>query len=216
LFCAAGMVRVGATAGDAASPLIVPELIGGISPRAVFRSTGFFAAARACSTKYPFGEFQAAAQAHQQDCLADFMKRHGATPQAIAFMRAAPVPTAIAAVREYGATALVYASMLWADGSDGWAIVGKSGVLVPLWYPPAIANDPRYRAFVRAHPGALLWSDRIDWPPADLTANGAALPFVFSLKVCRACATLGTASVVYSFDRAGHYRGVRLRRIAAA
>jgi hypothetical protein len=209
------VVRVGGTADGAESPPILPELVGGISPSAVFRTAGFFDAARACSPQYALGEFQAAAAAHQQDCLAEFMKGHGATPQAIAFMRAAPVPAAIAAIREYGPTALVYASMLWADGSDGWAIVGKSGVLVPLWWPPAIDNDPRYRAFVHAHPGVALWSDRIDWPAADITANSVELPFVFSLKVCHACVTLGTATVVYSFDRNGRYRGVRLRQIAA-
>ena len=130
-------------------------------------------------------------------------------------MRAAPVPAAVAAVRSYGAVAVVYAAMMWADGADGWAIVGKSGELVPLWVPPAVDDDPAYREFLRQHPDVLLWSDAIGWPRAASAAGGEQLAFEFSLKVCHACAKLGAATVVYDFDRDGRYQGARLRRIVA-
>jgi hypothetical protein len=205
-----------AFAADAAKPAVVPELVGGISSTAVFANHGFFDAARACFQRYPFSEFHGATGLRQKNCLAEYMKRNGATPQAIAFMRAAPVPAAIAAVRSYGAAAVVYARMMWADGADGWAIVGKSGVLIPLWMPPAIDHDPAYRAFLRDHPGVLLWSDALAWPPAaGSAAGGAHLGFAFALKVCHACATVGTATVVYNFARDGRYRGATLERIAA-
>ncbi|MGD0291901.1 MAG: hypothetical protein ABSC63_19990 [Candidatus Binataceae bacterium] len=152
-----------ALAADKEQPVVVPELVGGISSTTVFANRGFFGAAHACFKQYPYSEFHAAAGERQKNCLADYMQRHGATAQAIAFMRAAPVPAAIAAVRVYGATAVVYASMLWADGADGWAIVSKSGVLMPLWQPPAIDDDPAYREFLHVHPGVSLWSDEIGW-----------------------------------------------------
>jgi len=203
-------------AGGAEKPVVVPGLVGGTSSADVFGNHGFFGAARACFQRYPFSEFQAGAGARQKNCLADYMKRGGATPRAIAFMRAAPVPAAIAAVRNYGAAAVVYARMMWADGSDGWAIVGRSGVMVPLWLPPAIDHDHAYRAFVRGHPGVSLWSDALAWPPSASATGGAQLVFVFSLKVCHACARLGAATVVYSFNRDGRYQGVRLKRIEAS
>jgi hypothetical protein len=202
-------------AGGAEKPVVVPGLVGGVSSADVFGSHGFFGAARTCFKQYPFSEFQAGADARQKDCLADYMKRGGATPRAIAFMRAAPVPAAIAAVRNYRAAAVVYARMMWADGSDGWAIVGRTGVMVPLWLPPAVDRDPAYRAFVRGHPGVSLWSDALAWPSAASAGGGAQLAFAFSLKVCHACARLGAATVVYSFNRDGRYQGARLERIAA-
>lgn len=45
--------------------------------------------------------------------------------------------------------------------------------------------------------------------------DGAQLVFAFTLKVCHACASLGTATVVYNFDREGRYQGARLQSIAA-
>jgi len=209
------VLAIAVFAGGAEKPVVVPELAGGISSAAVFGNHGFFGAARACFKQYPFSEFHADADARQKNCLADYMKRGGATPEAIAFMRAAPVPAAIAAVRSYGAAAVVYARMMWADGADGWAIVGRSGVLVPLWLPPAISHDPAYREFVRSHPDASLWSDALAWPPATSATGGAQLVFAFSLKVCHACAKLGTATVIYKFDRDGRFQGARLDRIEA-
>src|SRR5271155_376319 len=91
-------------AADTEQPVVVSELVGGISSTAVFTNPGFFDAAHACFKQYPYSEFHAAAGERQKNCLADYMQRHGATAQAIAFMRAAPVPAAIAAVRVYGPT----------------------------------------------------------------------------------------------------------------
>jgi hypothetical protein len=200
-------------ASGAEKPNVVPGLVGGVSPAAVFGNHGFFGAARACFKQYPFSEFNAAAAARQKNCLGDYMKRNGAAPQAIAFMRAAPVPAAIAAVRNYGAADVVYSRMMWADASGGWAIIGRSGVLVPLWLPPPVSHDPAYLEFVHNHPGSLLWSDNLIWPPAASSSDGSHLRFLFSFKTCHACAKLGTATIVYDFDREGQYEGARLDRI---
>lgn len=202
-------------ADSAEKPTVVPELAGGNAKAAVFADNGFFDAAHRCLDRYPFSKFQADAGAHQQDCLADYMEDHKATPQAIAFMLAAPVPAAVSAVRDYNVAVVVHAAMMWADGSDGWAIVGRSGELVPLWTPPALDDDPTYREFQRLFPGTSLWGDRLAWPRREATESGGlGLAFTFTLKTCHACKRLGIAHVIYSFDRDGRFRGTRLQRIA--
>jgi hypothetical protein len=198
-------------AAKAADAIVVPALVGGISSSAVFNDRGFFEAAQRCLQQNPFSDFHDAAH-RQRDCLARYMKQHGATAQAIAFMRAAPVPAAVSAVHDYAA-AMVHARMLWADGSDGWAIVGKSGALVPLWQPPEFQHDQAYTVFLHEHPGSSLWSDQIDWPPSGATDGGQRIPVNFSIKVCHACARLGTAAVIYKFDVKVNYSGMYLKKI---
>jgi hypothetical protein len=202
-------------ASGAQKPIIVPELAGGISLTIVFDDPGFFEAARQCFDQYSFDKFGASADERQKKCLADYMTSHGAGAPAIAFMRAAPVPSTVLAVRAYGAVAVVHAAMLWADGSDGWAIIDKPGELIPLWTPPDIDADPAYREFIRQHPGASLWSDTIGWPQIASAANGTRLTFDFSLKVCHACARLGRATVIYNFDLRGSFQKAQLQQIVA-
>src|SRR5271163_3382811 len=96
--------------------------------------------------------------------------------------------------------------MLRADGSDGWAIIAKSGELIPLWTPPDIDGEPAYREFIRQYPGVSLWSDTIGWPQVVSATNGSQLAFDFSLKVCHACASLGRATVIYDFDQGGRFQ----------
>jgi hypothetical protein len=108
-----------------AAAVKVSALTGGITARAAFHHPGFFDAARRCMTAYSAASNPAQADARQKDCLAIWMRRNGADPQAIAFMRFAPVPAAISEVRNYGPVDVIHAAMLWADASDGWAIVGN-------------------------------------------------------------------------------------------
>jgi hypothetical protein len=207
------LLAISAFADGAQKPIVLPELAGGISSKIVFDDPGFFDAARRCFEQYPFNKLGASADDHQKTCLADYMRQHGAASSAIAFMRAAPVPAAVIAERTYDAVAVVHAAMMWADGSDGWAIINKSGELIPLWTPPAIDGDPTYREFLRQHPEASLWSDRVGWPKVVSGKDGNQLTFDFSLKVCHACARLGTARVIYEFDRGGHFQAARLRQL---
>ncbi|HJU29159.1 MAG TPA: hypothetical protein VJ718_08310, partial [Candidatus Binataceae bacterium] len=126
-------------------------------------------------------------------------------------MRLAPVPAAISDIRHYGPVSVVHADMMWADASDGWALIGDSGEVVPLWKPPAIEDDPRFRDFAAAHPQVLLWSDSIEWPDARPIRNGGErLAFRFGLKTCHACARLGHAIVAYDFDARGRFLGAHL------
>lgn len=187
---------------------------GGIRPDAVFDAKGFFDAARRCGEKFPFSAYHADAERKRQACLADFMKDHHATPQAIAFMKLAPVPAAISEIRHYGPVAVVHAKMMWADASDGWALIGDSGEVVPLWTPPAIEREPRFERFLGRHPGVSLWSDSIGWPkgrPRD--SGGESLRFRFGMATCHACARIGEAIVRYDFDAHGRFTGVHLVRI---
>jgi len=193
-----------------------PEFAGGVKPGAVFDDKGFFDAARRCGEKFSFAAYPADADGRQKDCLAAYMARHRASPQAIAFMNAAPVPAAISEIRHYGPVSVVRANMMWADGSDGWALVGDSGEIIPLWTPPKIGDDPRWRRFLGRHPGVSLWSDSMDWPKGRPFGHGAeSLTFRFALKTCHACARVGEAIVEYDFSARGEYGGAHLVRIAA-
>lgn len=195
----------------------VPEFAGGVPSSAVFNSSGFFAAAHECLEQFPFAQYQAQADQRQKDCLAAWMKHKGAGPQAIAFMRLAPVPATIAAIRNYGPVDLIHAAMLWADASDGWALVGKSGEMVALWNPPKLNSDAQYKKFKAQHPDAILWTDTLTWPQVRNDRDGGReLVFGFSLKVCRACAKLGSAEVGYQFDRQGRFDGQKLLWIAVS
>jgi hypothetical protein len=153
----------------------------------------------------------------QKDCIGRYMKEHGASAQAIAFMRFAPVPAAISEIKSYPVAAVVHADMMFADAADGWALIQKSGELVPLWCGVEMDRDPQFAHFVAKHRGATLWGDSIDWPRTSLLDDGAEqFRFVFEIKTCNACAILAHANVGYDFDRNGKFAGAHLLTIVPA
>ena len=189
------------------------RFVGGVKPGAVFDNPGFFDAARRCGERFPFSTYHADAERRSNHCLAAYMTKHYASSQAIAFMKLAPVPAAIHEIRHYGPVSVVHANMMWADGSDGWALISDSGEIVPLWTPPAIESDPRFRRLLDRHPGASPWSDSISWPRGRPIDNGGeSLSFSFALKTCHACARVGEAIVRYDFDAHGKFLGAHLVR----
>ncbi len=142
------------------------------------------------------------------------MRNQGATARAIAFMRYASAPAAISAVRVYGPVSVVQAAMLWADASEGWAIVARSGDVVPLWTPPELDSDSKFQKFRAAHPDASLWPASLTWPRVIMLSDGGReLDFDFALKTCHACADVGIASVGYFFGADGDFVGAHLIRI---
>lgn len=191
-----------------------PQFAGGVRPGAVFDNRGFFDAARRCGARFPFSTYHADTERRSKNCLAAYMARHYASRQAIAFMKLAPVPAAIHEIRHYGPVSVVHANMMWADASDGWALIGDSGEVVPLWAPPAIERDPRGRRFLERHPGVSPWSDSITWPQGRPSGNGGeSLRLHFALKTCHACARVGEAIVRYDFGAHGKFLGAHLVRI---
>jgi hypothetical protein len=199
----------------AQKPIVSPQFAGGVRPGAVFDNQGFFDAARRCGERFPLSAHHADAERESRNCLAAYMAKHYATAQAIAFMKLAPVPAAISEIRHYGPVSVVHARMMWADASDGWALIGDSGEIVPLWTPPPIERDSRLRRFIRRHAGVSPWSDSISWPRGrPIDSGGENLRFHFALKACHACARIGEAIVEYDFGAHGKFRGARLVRVA--
>ncbi|MGH7933512.1 MAG: hypothetical protein ACREQN_10130 [Candidatus Binataceae bacterium] len=193
----------------------IPAFVGGVRPGAIWHDKGFFDAARACFDKHPFARFHERAQTLQSDCEVDYMKRHGASAQAIAFMRYAPVPAQIDQVRHGRAASVVYADMMWADAASGFALVGKSGEVVPLWTAPELDNDPDYATFKRHYPDAMLWGTSVGWPQVTPGRQGGdRFVVTFNARTCHACATIGKAVVAYDFDQRGKFDGVRLLKIS--
>jgi hypothetical protein len=197
--------------------VLVPEFTGGLRPGLVFQHAGFMNEARACAEKFPFSKYHVHTDRMQKDCIGQYMKEHGASAQAIAFMRFAPVPAAISEVKSYSVAAVVHADMMFADAADGWALIGKAGDVVPLWYGVELDRDPQFARFAAKHQGATLWGDSIDWPKASLLDGGAEqFGFAFEIKTCHACAILAHARVGYDFDRNGKFAGTHLLTIIPA
>ncbi len=59
----------------------------------------------------PVFEYHVHAGRMRKDCIGQYMKEHGASTQAIAFMRFVPVPAAISEVKSYPVAAVVHADM---------------------------------------------------------------------------------------------------------
>lgn len=196
---------------------IIPEFVGGLKAQSAWtKSADFRSAAHACLDRFSFSKYRSRSDKLQKDCLARYLKAHGADPQAIAFMRFAPVPSVIAKLHKYRTADVVYADMMWADASGGWAIVGKSGEIVPLWAGINLTSDRRYRAFIKNHPRATLWSNRLDWPHVKNVGDGGQrFVFRFQLRNCNACAALADADVAFDFNRSGAFIGTHLEKIIA-
>jgi hypothetical protein len=154
-----------------------------------------------------------------QRCIADKLKVMGASAQAIAFADYAPVPSAIEYYKQYRNAAAVYAVMRWADGASGWCLIGRSGQAIGMWEPTSAEHGPKFIAFARVHPNAILWmpTDRGDVPEVIALPKGVErLIMPFKVKECNACAIIGNAQVGFDFDHAGNYRGSDLVGIIAA
>ncbi|MGH8011743.1 MAG: hypothetical protein ACREQ4_04500 [Candidatus Binataceae bacterium] len=134
----------------------IKQFKGGVRPDAVFNNSSFFNAACACTGQYSFPKFRQHTNKMRKDCLARYMKAHGASTQAIAFMRYAPVPAQITQAKIYSSAAVVYARMMWADASGGFTLIGKSGQVVPMWEPPDFRTDPRFKTCAEGHPDLTL------------------------------------------------------------
>jgi hypothetical protein len=201
---------------NAQSAVYLPSFTGGATRSAVFANPGFFDAARGCAEKFPYKSNPEHSGQLQTDCLAAFMKLHDAGSQAIAFMRFAPAPAAISELRRFGPVSVAHADMMWADAADGWALIGDSGDVVPLWDVSILQHQSLYKAFLKRHPDAIPWSDSLSWPHARTAENGdETLTFDYTLKNCRACAILGHASVTYFFTAQGKFSHVELTRITS-
>jgi hypothetical protein len=211
LIASLGLVNI--PAAGAQTVTTVAQFKGGVGSNAVFNNTGFAEAAHSCTVKYPFSKFRNADQL-RKNCLAAYMKAHGASRQAIAFMRYAPVPAAITQVRMYSSAAVVYAKMMWADASGGFALIGKSGQIVPIWEPPSFKEDPRYEACAKGHPELTLWATSVTWPVVRrLGGGGQTFIFTFAARTCHACANVCKVAVAYDFDYVGKFKRVRLFKV---
>ena len=194
---------------------LIPAFKGGVRPNAVLQDPqSIIPISSAC---YAAASGKARSPDVAQSCIIEKLKAIGASAQAIAFAAYAPVPAAIEYYKQSRNVAAVYAVMRWADGASGWALIGDSGEAVGMWEPTGVERDPRFAAFMQAHPGATLWMpvDRGDTPVAlPISDGGERLIMPFTIKTCHACAVIGKARLGFDFDRAGRYRGDHLLNIA--
>ncbi|MGH7987448.1 MAG: hypothetical protein ACREQX_14315 [Candidatus Binataceae bacterium] len=210
-----GLALLGAASIAAAQTVtMIAQFKGGVRPNAVFNNSGFFNAARACTEQYPFAKFHQRTDELRENCQAKYMKAHGASAQALAFMRYAPVPAQITQVKIYSSAAVIYARMMWADASGGFALIGKSGQIVPMWEPPDFRTDPRFQDCEKGNPDLTLWATSLTGPQVQrLGGGGNTFIFTYDARTCHACANVCRVAVAYDFDYIGKFKRVRLFKV---
>ena len=212
-------VTLGGLSGLAEVPkaTLIPAFVGGVRKDALLKDPQTIIAIS--SRCYEAASHAQDAPAASARCIDNELKRNGAGAQAIAFARYAPVPAVIEHFTSYRDAAAVYAVMRWADGASGWCLIGVSGEAVGMWEPTGAEHDPKFVAFVQAHPNAILWMpvDKADAPSVvELEQGNERFVFPFTIKPCHACAVMGHGLIGFEFDRAGRYHGAELLSIASA
>ncbi len=152
-------------------------------------------------------------------CLIGVMRRHGASPRAVAFTRAYKDLAYVSKFTAYGPVDLAIAtSPFMANSNDSFILVNGHPAIVDVAKEASKQNLSRYalyRDFTAAHAGVDLWPLN-----GDLTnqrrVRGGGQRFIVSapFRQCHACATVAEAQLAYDFDATGAFLGVRLLDIS--
>ncbi|MGB6977189.1 MAG: hypothetical protein WBE18_07045 [Gammaproteobacteria bacterium] len=208
--------------GQAGAQTKLAPFVGGVNSGAVWTDADFFTMVGQCHKDHPCTETSTAQNdpclVATNQCIANKMRAKGANAQAIAFAQYAPVPSAINKFKNYGKVAVVHARMQWADAADGFFLINKQGMVIPVANPKVI-KDPYYQTFLKQFPKAFIVGGpgRLDWPKVSSDANNNQ-GFIFSFPMvdgCMACAKVGTAEVAYLFGQTGNFLGTRILKITA-
>jgi hypothetical protein len=151
-------------------------------------------------------------------CLPDFMRKAGASAQALAFTSRlkgegflrrfdAAGPVGVAFVH-YPFRANANNGVLLVNGRPDIVDVSDPKLLRPL------EKDPRIEAIRVEEPEAGLWATDPGGPTTLLRGAGRRFVFSFPLRTCHACENLAAARVAYDFDKDGKFLGVRLLSVA--
>lgn len=208
-------------------PAFLPEFAGGVQDNAVWQDANFFSTANQCGMQYKCGMLSnqpakmKLCQAQVKTCIANYMAKNGASPQAIAFARYNEIPSTIDQIKRYDTLDVVYAKMQWADASGGFFIITKKGMIIPTFN--AIKNinkEPSLAALQKQYPRAMLWNgpDNVDWPQVQKSTNGGEqVIFKYPVKNgCHACENIAYANIAYNFDSTGKYLGTKFLKLIPA
>ncbi len=145
------------------------------------------------------------------DCVLSMMKASGASPEAMAFVRRQEAW--VIEFTEYGNTDLLLLETFRANTNQFYALAsGPAGVIHAEGYDFS-AQDKQQRevkAVLTRHPQAFFIA-KPEFKRHEARVNGGSR-FVFEdyLAECRACEPLATGELIYEFDSAGRFLGVKL------
>jgi len=145
------------------------------------------------------------------ECVLRLMKSSGASPEAMAFLK--KEEAWVVDFTEYGNTNLLLLETFRANTNHFYALASQAaGVIHAEGYNFSQQDKqrPQVKAVLSAHPQAFFIA-KPSFIHHEPGSNGGSR-FVFSDAVaeCRACEFLATGELVYEFDAAGRYLGVRL------
>jgi len=145
------------------------------------------------------------------DCVMQLMRRSGASPEAMAFVRREQAW--VVEFTEYGNTDLLLLETFRANTNQFYALASQAaGVIHAEGYDFSEQDKqrPEVRALLAAHPQAFFIA-RPSLVGHEVGPDGVSR-FVFqdTLAECRACEPLARGDLVYEFDREGRFIGVKL------
>jgi inhibitor of cysteine peptidase len=160
------------------------------------------------------------------ECFADAMQSHGASPEAIAFTRSLGSGGFVRRFREAGRVDIAYVVYPFrANENHGILLVnGEPPVIdvddIALIPKGAMEQDKTYEAIRKSCPKVTMWpGDRslslTKYPMVEaLPGGGQGFVVPYTLRnACHACEVLGTVFFSFDFDRGGQLVGIRYLRI---
>ena len=150
------------------------------------------------------------------DCVLRLMQSSGASPEAMAFLQREEAW--VVEFTEYGQTDLLRLETFRANTNQYYALASQAeGVVVAEGYDLSKRDQqrPEVQAVLRQHPQAFFIA-KPTFVRHEVGVNGGSR-FVFAdyLADCRACEPLATGNLIYEFDSAGRYLGVKLGEFKA-
>ena len=145
------------------------------------------------------------------DCVLRLMQSSGASPEAMAFLQREEAW--VVEFTEYGQTDLLRLETFRANTNQYYALASQAeGVVVAEGYDLTKGDQqrPEVQAVIGQHPQAFFIS-KPSFVRHEVGVNGGSR-FVFAdyLADCRACEPLATGELIYAFDSAGRFLGVKL------
>jgi len=152
-------------------------------------------------------------------CLPEFMRKAGASAQALAFTKRLKGEGFLRRFDAAGPVGVAYVHYPFrANANDGVLLVNGRPATVDVSDPALLKpleKDPRVETIRVAEPQSTIWATDPGGPTTLMRGEGRRFVFSFPMRTCHACENLAVARVAYDFDKDGKFLGVRLLGVTA-
>jgi len=159
------------------------------------------------------------------NCVLDYMKKSGASEEAIKFSREINdklfgVTGYLEKFEEKGLIDLGFVMLPGRANTNGaYVLLNGSPPLISTEldpeYEPDITRDPNYPSLKKQYPNLIFWTAQASFISAQAKADGGQR-FIFSYNLLNgghAGEVLGTGEVAFDFDRNGVFKGTKLLKL---